>query len=1280
MASENAGYAVLTVIPSVRGIGAQMGAQLNAPLVKAARKAGDDTGSTLASRAGASIRSGASQISGAVASVAAGAAAAGGAALGAGFATALDMSRATGTIQAQLGVTEKEAGRIGSAAGAVYSSGFGASMPEVSDAVGSVVQQMQFMRDASSADLQEVSKQAMVTADVLNVDVSRAARAAGQMVKTGLAADAEEAFDLMTAGAQAGANAADDLADTYAEYSTQFRNMGLSGADTIGLMTQGLNAGARDADTVADAIKEFSIEAVAGTDRVRTGYEMLGMDADAMFAAIGEGGSSARDALDQTLDSLREVEDPVERNAIATELFGTKAEDLGAALYELDLDTAASDMGDMAGAASDAADAMEETDAQKLAAAWRELKTELGGELIPVLTQVASWVTNNMDTVKQAAVAVAGLGAAWATYKVAAATATVATGAWNVGKGIVQGASAGAQALGRMRDGFTSTAAAQSTFSGRMGTAGGVLRKAWDGAAGAVRGAGSAITGAARTAGGAVTRAASTAAAAAKGGWDTLRLRAMYAGDAMRTAGTRAATAARSGITTAATAARTAGAAALASARSWGTLAAAQTRSAVAATRARVATIATAVAQRAVRLATIAWTAAQWLLNVAMTANPVGLIVAGIVLLVGAVVLAYNKVGWFRDAVNAAFAGIGAAASWLGQQATALWQNYIAPAFTAIGAVVSWVFSNVIMPAIRLYTSYVTGVLVPIVLWLWNSIIAPAFRGIGAVVSWAWTSVIRPVFSAIRGFISNTLGPAFLWIHRTIVLPVFNGIRTAISTAWSWIRDNAFTPMRSGISKVGDAFEAGKRAIKTAWTGIKDAAKAPVRFLVHTVYNKGVVPMWNKVAGLVGADELKTLRLPEGFARGGILPGRSTWRQGDDQLVPMRRGEGVAVSEAMRVPALRDELLRWNSLGVNGGTSALRRYAATGQGFARGGIFGGDTSGVSMPNMGDLLVDLAAKGAAAFAGAGTWESALNVVVTPIRRALSAIGTTGFQGIPYMAAGTIRDKLAEWLDGNAIGGGGGAGVGTAKGVPGRVLAIARGAVGNYPEVPNGSNTNAITRWYGMNDQWCAMFISWLFAQANASGSLGRARRTAWTGDYYRSGMQRVGTRRPGDVLVYGTRHVNLSLGGRRTIGGNESNNVRYSNNYPGNPAIFRPAWAGMAKGGVVGQDMLSKSMLRRIGSQDDRQGSILYDTGGWLQPGYTTVENRTGKPEAVYTAAQQNRIERLIDAVDRAQGGGGLNLTVNAPGRGDAVDDVADGVVSGLRRARLGGLYPRAGVS
>ncbi|WP_435112018.1 phage tail protein [Nocardiopsis synnemataformans] len=780
-----------------------------------------------------------------------------------------------------------------------------------------------------------------------------------------------------------------------------------------------------------------------------------------------------------------------------------------------------------------------------------------------------------------------------------------------------RGVTGAVTATGRLIGGFRDARVAASAFSGRAGTIGGAIRTGMDTAVSATR------------------TAATSIASSARSGWETLRLRAMYAGDAVRGAGQRALTAARGGIATATTAVRTAGTAALTSARHWTTLALAQTRSALAAGRARVATIAAAVAQRMIRVATVAWTGVQWLLNAALTANPIGLVVAGIALLIGAAVLAYNKVSWFRTAVDAAFAGIGAAASWLGQQATMLWQQYLAPAFTAIGNVVTWVFNSVILPVFRLYTAYIQNVIVPVVMWLWNTVIKPAFQGIGTVISWAWNNIIKPAFAAINGFISGTLGPVFNWLWTRVIKPAWAGIQAAINAAWTFVRDRIFSPMREGIARVGDAFDAGKEAIGKAWDGIKKAARAPVRFLVESVYNEGIVPMWNKVAGLVGADDLKTLSLPKGFARGGILPGTSTWRQGDDQLVPMRKGEGVAISEAMRVPALRGELLRWNAIGVRGGTSALRRYAGqSSQGFAQGGIFGGDTSSVRLPDVGSLLTDLATKGAQAFAGAGSWEDAINVVATPIRRALSTIGTSGLPGIPYMAVGSIRDKLVEWLDGNALGGGGGAPVGNTKGVPGRVLAIARGAVGQFPENPWGSNRNAITSWYGLHDQWCAMFVSWLFAQAGASGSLKRAKRTAWTGDYYSSGMQRVSSRQPGDVLVYGTRHVNLATGRRSTIGGNEGHNVRASSNYGGNPAIFRPAWAGMAKGGVVTSDMLSTSMLRRIGSQDDRRGSVLYDSGGWLQPGRTLVENRTGRPEAVYTAAQQERIDRMISVLER----------------------------------------------
>lgn len=52
------------------------------------------------------------------------------------------------------------------------------------------------------------------------------------------------------------------------------------------------------------------------------------------------------------------------------------------------------------------------------------------------------------------------------------------------------------------------------------------------------------------------------------------------------------------------------------------------------------------------------WIAYQWALNAAMMANPVGLVVAGIVLLIGIIKTAYNRVGWFRGAIDAIWVSI----------------------------------------------------------------------------------------------------------------------------------------------------------------------------------------------------------------------------------------------------------------------------------------------------------------------------------------------------------------------------------------------------------------------------------------------------------------------------------------------------------------------------------------------------------------------------------------------------------------------------------------------
>lgn len=73
--------------------------------------------------------------------------------------------------------------------------------------------------------------------------------------------------------------------------------------------------------------------------------------------------------------------------------------------------------------------------------------------------------------------------------------------------------------------------------------------------------------------------------------------------------------------------------------------------------------VAARVAQVAMSAASKAAAAAQWALNVALNANPIGLVVAAVALLVGGIVLLWKKNEGFRNAVTAAWSAIKSAIS-----------------------------------------------------------------------------------------------------------------------------------------------------------------------------------------------------------------------------------------------------------------------------------------------------------------------------------------------------------------------------------------------------------------------------------------------------------------------------------------------------------------------------------------------------------------------------------------------------------------------------------------
>lgn len=318
----------------------------------------------------------------------------------------LEREQQLGVAQARLGLDDGAMHKIGFAAGQAYTNAFGESVGDNVDTARRAIQAGILDPNATAQDTQAVIEQLTGISDLMGEEIPATARAVGQAIKTGIAGNATEAFDLFATAERNGLNVSEDFLDTITEYGTQFRKLGLDGPDALGLINQAVKAGARDVDTAADAIKEFSIRVVDGSDSTTEAFQALGFNADDIGARFAAGGESARTAMDEVLDRIRGIEDPLKRGQVAVGLFGTKWEDLGAAFDSFDLNTAASSLGNVAGATESALNAMGGNAATSIESAKRSIQVsldEIGGSLAqtlgPGLAKVADWVADHQPEI-----------------------------------------------------------------------------------------------------------------------------------------------------------------------------------------------------------------------------------------------------------------------------------------------------------------------------------------------------------------------------------------------------------------------------------------------------------------------------------------------------------------------------------------------------------------------------------------------------------------------------------------------------------------------------------------------------------------------------------------------------------------------------------------------------------------------------------------------------------------------------------------------------------------
>ena len=311
-------------------------------------------------------------------------------------------------LQALTGISEADALRLGRAAGEAYSNTFGDSIESNMDTTRLALQFDIIDADTSTRSAQKVVEGLSGIAEVLGEDVRPIAAAVTTLLSSGVAKSAENAFDLLATGAREGVNRGEDLIDTFTEYPAVFARLGLSGEEALGLMSQGLKSGARNSDIAADALKEFQILATDGSEKSAAGFRALGMNAEDMTAKIAAGGEGAREGLAEVLDGLRAMQNPVERTATAIALFGTKAEDMGATLFAMDLSTAVDQLNGVTGAAQTMFDTLTDNDASKMEQARRNIevaadgmKGALAAAFADPLGEAADWISANRGPMLQ---------------------------------------------------------------------------------------------------------------------------------------------------------------------------------------------------------------------------------------------------------------------------------------------------------------------------------------------------------------------------------------------------------------------------------------------------------------------------------------------------------------------------------------------------------------------------------------------------------------------------------------------------------------------------------------------------------------------------------------------------------------------------------------------------------------------------------------------------------------------------------------------------------------
>ena len=288
---------------------------------------------------------------------------------------------------AATGTATEDAGQYKQVMENIYNANFGEGFEDIAAAMAEVRQQA---GDLGADELEKMTTNALALRDTFDFDVAESTRAATQLMqKFGLSSD--EAYNLIAQGAQNGLNKNGDLLDVINEYSNQYSQAGLSAEDMFNSIANGAATGVWSIDKMGDAFKEFSIRMNDGT--ANEYLTSLGLNADEVVGKFQKGGDSAKEAMSQVSEALKNCDDKSLQYTAGVGLMGTMWEDMGA--------DACTSLMDVEGQISKTTDAMGKINAVKydtfseaMQGAGRILQTSfimpIGEQALPIFSQFAN--------------------------------------------------------------------------------------------------------------------------------------------------------------------------------------------------------------------------------------------------------------------------------------------------------------------------------------------------------------------------------------------------------------------------------------------------------------------------------------------------------------------------------------------------------------------------------------------------------------------------------------------------------------------------------------------------------------------------------------------------------------------------------------------------------------------------------------------------------------------------------------------------------------------------